>query len=87
MGQKHTLRMPTISYAIRQMDQSAPGLEQGKSLWSRDQWISISPTERGRRLGSMSPHASLSFPFERVSLILSTSAPCLSVIQYVTLFM
>lgn len=71
MGREYTLRMPTIRNAIRQMDQSAPGQHQAKSSWSRDQWISVNPTERGRRLGCMSPHASLSLPFERVSLSLS----------------
>ena len=50
MGQECRLWMPTISNAIRQMDQSTPGLDQAKSSWSRDQWISVSPTERGRRV-------------------------------------
>lgn len=60
--------MPTISNLIRQMDQSTPGLYQAKSSWSRDQWISVSPTERGRRLACITPHASSSLPFEYVSL-------------------
>ncbi|KAK2893593.1 hypothetical protein Q8A73_016077 [Channa argus] len=49
-GQEYTLWMPTISNAIRQMDQSAPDLDQAKSSGSRDQWISVSPTERRRRI-------------------------------------
>lgn len=64
MGQTCMLGMPTISNAIRQMDQSAPGLYRAKSSWSCDQWISVSPTERGRRWGCLSPQASLSLPFE-----------------------
>lgn len=50
------------------MDQSAPGLDRAKSSRSCDQWISVNPTERGRRLGCILPHASLSLPFEHVSL-------------------
>lgn len=73
MGQEYTLWMPTISNTIRQMDQSAPGLDRAKSSWSRDHWISVNPTERGRRFGCISPHASLSLPFEHVSLSLSLS--------------
>lgn len=71
MRHKYMLWMPTISNAIRQMDQSAPDPDQAKSSGSRDQWISVSPTERRRRLGCLSPHASWSLPFECVSISLS----------------
>lgn len=80
----YALWMPTISNAIRQMDQSAPGPDRAKSSWSRDQWISVSPTERGRRVGRMSPHASWSLPFEcfPFSFTLNVpSCPRLSFIQ------
>lgn len=70
-GRGRTLWTPAISNTIRQMDQSAPGLDRAKSSRSCDQWISVNPTERGRRLGCISPHASLSLPFEHVSLSLS----------------
>lgn len=73
MGHAYALWMPTISNTIRQMDQSAAGLDHSKSSWSREEWISVSPTERGRRLRCMSPHASWSLPFEWVSLSLSLS--------------
>lgn len=60
------LRMPAISNTIRQMDQRAAGLHRAKSSRSRDQWISVNPTEkRGGRggLGASRHMLPYHFPF------------------------
>lgn len=81
MGPQYMLWMPTISNAIRQMDQS-PGLHQAKISWSRDHWISVSPTERGRRLACMSPQASLSLPLNVFPFLFHSEFPLSSPFVY-----
>lgn len=73
MTQDYMLWLPTNSETIWQMDQSTPGLNQAKSWWSHDQWISANPTEGGRTFGCISPHASLSPAFRRISISFSLS--------------
>lgn len=78
MGQEYTLWMPTISNAIWQMDQSAPGLDQAKSSWSRDQWISVQPNWKGEEVRVhvttcfLITSLRICFPFFSVTLNLPT---------------